>query len=112
MMRTCLDEDNEKMIRKLVTETSHSGASSSSSPIQLRIKLNCVNGAQPDQGAQLRQRSVSRLLPEIIKNFNLMQVMKNIEHVRIRNLSEDQNLSKGRIYPNTECSEVWIEHTT
>ena len=53
------------------------------------------------------------LSQKIIKNSNLIQAMKRIAYVRKRELSE------GRIFPKaefvrifTECSEVWIEHTT
>ena len=53
------------------------------------------------------------LSQKIIKNLNLIQAMKRIAYVRKRELSE------GRIFPKaefvrifTECSEVWIEHTT
>ena len=50
---------------------------------------------------------------KIIKNSNLIQAMKNNVCPKALQLSE------GRIFPKTEfvqkfteCSEVWIEHTT
>ena len=52
---------------------------------------------------------------KIIKNRNLIQAMKNSVSPKVRK----RKLSDGRILPKaefirtfTECSEVWIEHTT
>ena len=49
---------------------------------------------------------------KIIKNSNLIQAIKN-------SICPIRKLSEGRIFPKaefvrilTECSEVWIEHTT
>ena len=46
-----------------------------------------------------------------IKNSNLIQAMKNSACPKPKFIRRP-NLSESRICPNTECSEVWIEHTT
>ena len=46
-----------------------------------------------------------------IKNSNFIQAMKNSACPKPKFIRRP-NLSESRICPNTECSEVWIEHTT
>ena len=55
---------------------------------------------------------------EIIKNSNLIQAMKNSVSPKAK-VIQRPNFSESRIFPKaefvgifTECSEVWIEHTT
>ena len=48
---------------------------------------------------------------EIIKISNLIQVKENSPCPKPK-LIRRPNLSESRICPNTECSEVWTEHTT
>ena len=48
---------------------------------------------------------------EIIKISNLIPVKENCACPKPK-LIRRPNLSESRICPNTECSEVWIEHTT
>ena len=52
---------------------------------------------------------------EMIKISKLIQVKLRITHVRDRNLTEDRIYPKAEfdwMWPNAECSKVWIEHTT
>ena len=48
---------------------------------------------------------------KFIKNSDLIQAMKNTACPKPKFIRRP-NLSESRICPKTECSEVWIEHTT
>ena len=48
---------------------------------------------------------------EIIKISNFIQVKENSAISEIVTYAKP-NFSESRICPNTECTEVWIEHTT